>query len=220
MLKLDVTKRDAQESVEALRKRGMVPAVFYGPKEMATPVSVEEGSLKRVWRAAGETAIISLSGVGEQKETLIRDMQFHPVTGSLLHADFYVLEKGKKITISVPLEFMGSAPAEKAGAVIVKTMHEVEIDVSPAELPQHLVVDLSKLELVDDHILASDIALPSSATLITDRDEIVALAKAFQEEKEGPATPVETIITTGAAASEADAGAHKAEDKGASTKKQ
>jgi len=51
---------------------------------------------------------------GEDKDALIHDVQFHPVTGRLLHADFYVLEKGKKIKISVPLEFEGAAPAEKA----------------------------------------------------------------------------------------------------------
>ncbi len=211
MLSLEVKARDAQESLEALRAGGSVPAVFYGPKEAAAPITVDERALKRVWREAGETAIIALKGIGEQKDTLIRDVQFHPVTGTIMHVDFYVLEKGKKIQVSIPLEFVGQAPAEKAGLIIVKTIHEVEIEVAPAELPQHLTVDMTKLEKLGDHVLVSDIKLPASAHFITDSQEIVASAKEFKEEKES--TPVQTVITTGAAA--AEAGAEKGEDKSA-----
>jgi len=75
-----------------------VPAVFYGPKEASTAISVDARKLAHVWREAGETTIVTLKGLGEDKDTLIHDAQFHPVNGQLLHADFYVLEKGKKIT--------------------------------------------------------------------------------------------------------------------------
>lgn len=196
MLTLDVQARDTKEQASALRKRGLVPAVFYGPKEKSTAVAIDARALARAWKEAGETTIIALKGIGEQKETLIRDMQFDPVTGVLVHADFYVLEKGKKITISIPLHFEGSAPAEKLGAVIVKTLHEVEIEVAPAELPQHLVVDLSRLENVGDHLKVSDIKIPASAAFITDAEEIVASATAFVEEKEEITPAPETIITT------------------------
>lgn len=196
MLTLDVQTRDAKEQASALRKRGLVPAVFYGPKEASTPIAVDERALARTWREAGETTIIALKGVGDQKDTLIRDMQFDPVTGALVHVDFYVLEKGKKIRINIPLEFQGVAPAEKSGAVIVKTLHEVEIEVAPAELPQHLVVDLSKLINVGDHLSVKDISLPASASFITDAEEIVASATEFKEEKAEITPPPETIITT------------------------
>ena len=146
MLALEITARLAGKSPENLRKAGVVPAVFYGPKEGSTAISIEARKLERVWKEAGETTIITLKGIGEDKDTLIHDVQFHPVTGVLLHADFYVLEKGKKITINIPLEFEGAAPAEKAGHIITKVMHEIEIEVAPQELPQHLVVDLTKPE--------------------------------------------------------------------------
>ncbi len=196
MLTLDVQKRDAKESAAVLRSHGLLPAVFYGPKEPSTPIAVDARALKHAWREAGETTIISLKGAGEQKDTLIRDVQIHPVTGAIVHADFYVLEKGKKIRVAIPLEFIGVAPAEKSGHIVVKTMHEVEIEVLPAELPQHLAVDLSALAGVGDHILVSGIALPSSATLITDAHEIVASVKEFKEEKAEITPAPETIITT------------------------
>ncbi len=194
MLELEVKLRDANESAEILRDQGVVPAIFYGPKENSTPVSIDSLKLERIWREAGETTIVRLKGVGEEKETLFHDVQIHPVTGKLLHADFYCLERGKKIILSVPLKFVNVAPAEKAGHIIVKTLYEVEIEVSPQELPHNLPVDLSLLRDVGDHIMASQIPLPESASLITEPDEIVASVKIFEEEPEEVAPLPETEI--------------------------
>ena len=194
MITLEVKPRDAKESPEILRKRGEVPAVFYGPKEVATPISIDSLRLERLWREAGETTIVRLTGVGEEKDTLIHDVQFHPVTGKLQHADFYVIEKGKRISLKVPLEFKGQAPAEKSGHIIVKTLHEVEIEVTPQELPHSLPVDLSTLENVGDHITASRIPLPATASLVTSADEIVVSVKEFKEESVEVAPPPQTEI--------------------------
>lgn len=183
MLELAIKARDSKESGEDLRSKGAMPAVLYGPKEDSTPIAVSAKEFERLFKEAGETTIIKLTGVGEEKDTLIHDVQFHPVTDKPLHADFYVLEKGKKITINIPLEFVGTAPAEKLGHIVVKALHEVEIEVAPAELPQHLEVDISKLENVGDHVLASDIDLPKSAELKINPEEIVASVTAFVEEK-------------------------------------
>ena len=195
MLALEVKAREANDNPIQLRKRGAVPAIFYGPKEEATSIAVDALKLEKVWRQAGETTIVVLKGVGDDKDTLIHDTQFHPVTGQLLHADFYVLEKGKKIKIKVPLEFEGVAPAEKSGHIVVKALHEIEIEVAPAELPHHLTVDLTQLIDVGNHLMASDITLPPSATLITNKDEIVASVTEFKEEKEEITPAPETIIT-------------------------
>jgi large subunit ribosomal protein L25 len=196
---LDIQPRDKKLSPQNLRKQGVIPAVYYGPKESATPIAIDARRLEGIWRDAGETTIITLKGVGEEKDTLIRDVQLHPVTGKLLHVDFYVLEKGKKIQINVPLEFVGQAPAEKLGHIIVKALHEIEIEVAPAELPHSLEVDLAALENVGDHITAQQIKLPKSADLKTDPEEIVASVTEFKEEKiEEPAPAPE-----GAAAAEA-----------------
>lgn len=211
MLTLTVTAR-GKESADALRARGAVPAVFYGPKESSTPIAVDARELEHVWREAGETTIVTLKGIGEDKDTLIHDAQLHPLSGTLMHVDFYVLEKGKKIRIEVPLEFSGVAPAEKAGHIIVKTLHEVEIEVAPAELPKHLAVDLTLLTDIGSHITASQIALPPSARLLTDGSEIVASATAFVEERAEVKPAPETVILTAKPEAEA-AGAPAAEKK-------
>jgi large subunit ribosomal protein L25 len=196
MLALEVKARDDKSSSEALRAEGVIPAVLYGPKEVAASISIDARRLESIWREAGETTVITLKGVGGDKDTLIHDVQVHPVTGKILHADFYVLEKGKKIEIAVPLEFTGEAPAEKLGHILVKALHEIEIEVAPSELPHSLEVDISKLTEVGDHITAAEIKLPASATLVTHAEEIIASVTAFQEEK------AEEIVTEAVPATE------------------
>jgi large subunit ribosomal protein L25 len=166
-----------------------MPAVFYGPKEDATPITVDQRVFERLFKEAGETTLVKLKGIGEDKDTLIHDVQFHPVTDKPLHADFLVLEKGKKVTLNIPLEFVGSAPAEKLGHIVTKVLHEVEIEVAAHEIPQHLEVDISKLENVGDHITAAEIKLPASAELKTNPEEILVSITAFVEEK-----PLETEV--------------------------
>ena len=190
MIELSVVARSTNQSADSLRKSGSVPAIFYGPKEESTPITVDSRLLEKVWKDAGETTIVKLVGLGEAKDTLIHDVQVHPVTGAMLHADFYVIEKGKKVSINVPLEFVGEALAEKAGHIVVKALHEIEIEVAPAELPHHLEVDISSLENVGDHVLASQVKLPASAELITDGDEIIVSITEFVEEK-AEITPVD-----------------------------
>lgn len=212
ILSLDVQPRDMKEGNDALRKRGVIPAVLYGPKEAATSVAIDAAKFERALKQAGQTSVVTLQGVGGGKDTLIHDVQFHPVTGKPLHADFYVLEKGKKITINIPLEFEGVSPAEKAGHILVKAMHEIEIEVAPAELPKELIVDIAKLEKVGDHITASQIKLPPSASLVTNADEIVASITEFKEEKIETPAPA-AAPADGAAAPAENASAEQADAK-------
>ncbi len=215
MLDLDIQPREAKDSAASLRSNGLTPGIFYGPKEAPASIMINARKLESIWKEAGATTVITLKGVGVDKDTLIHDVQVHPVTGTVQHVDFYVLEKGKKVQLSVPLEFIGEAPAEKLGHVLIKALHEVEIEVAPSELPQHLEVDISKLENVGDHILASDVILPKSATLITNPEETIASVTAFEEYKEeeipteaAPATEVAAEVP-GEAGAEAGEGADK-----------
>jgi large subunit ribosomal protein L25 len=199
-LSLAVTERGA-EKADAVRARGEVPAVVYGHKQEPISIAVNAGELQRLWRTAGQTSVVTLTGVGAAKDTLVRDVQFHPVSGDILHVDFYALEKGKKVAVTVPLSFVGTSPAEKAGSVLVKALHEIEIDVDPTELPHELEVDVSSIAADGDHITVGQIKLPKSAELMTDAEEVVVSAVAQEEEPaevtpaaegEGETTPAET----------------------------
>lgn len=183
MLNLTIEKREG--TLEATRAAGKLAAVFYGPKAPTTPIAINEGDFARVFKQAGESSIVTLTGLGEDHDALIHDIDRDPVTGKIRHADFYVIEKGKKVTVAVPLEFIGVSPAVKdLAGNLIKVLHEIEIEAMPKDLPHSLEIDISSLATFDDQIHARDIKLPSGVTLITDADEVVVLAAAAKEEVE------------------------------------
>lgn len=185
MLELKIEERKNIGKTQELRKSGVLPAVFYGKKEKATPVSLLASDFERVYKEAGESTVIVLRGVGEPKEVLIQDVDFHPVSDLPRHIDFYVLEKGAKVQVDIPLEFTGESPAVKGlGGNLVKVLHEIKIKVAPKDLPKSLEVDISGLIDFTNKILAKDIKLPGSAELITKEDEVVALVSEVVEEIE------------------------------------
>jgi len=186
-LSLQAEKREKSGSADSLRKQGKIPAVFYGPKEASTPIALSAAEFLKVWRVAGESAVIDLEGVGETKEVLVNDIDLDPVTNVIRHVDFYVIEKGKPVQVNVPLEFIGEAPAVKElGGVLVKVLHELEIEVLPKSLPHSITVDVSSLKDFESQIHVRDVAVPSGVTVLTDADEVVALVQEAKEEPEAP----------------------------------
>jgi large subunit ribosomal protein L25 len=184
---LNVEKR-AKNGLSKLREAGMMPAVYYGRKEKSTPISILEKDFLKIWNEAGESTIISLHGAGKDVDAIIHDVGLHPVTDKPLHADFYVIEKDRKIKVDVPLEFIGEAPAEKSGLVIVKVLHEIEVESLPGNLPQHIEVDLTTLIDVESQILIKDLKLPSGVEASLDEDDVVvSVSEAREEEPETPA---------------------------------
>ena len=186
---LDVTKRTA--SAEAVRKDGKIPAVVYGPKQEPISISVDKVTLEKTVRSAGESTVINLIGLGDEIEVLIHDVAFNPAKGGVLHADFYAIEKGKEITVDIPLEFTGEAPAVKAGGVLTKVLHEVEVTCKPSALPQHIDVDVSSLDDFEKQIHVRDLVLPAGVKVSNDADEVVALVQEVKEESEEPVAPVD-----------------------------
>ena len=184
MITLTVEKREATSQLPALRAKGFIPAVFYGHKQDSTSISVKEVEFMKVWKQAGESSVINLKGEGMDHEVLIQDIDLDPVTDKVRHADFYVIEKGKKVTVNIPLEFTGVAPAVKdLGGILVKVLHELEIEAMPKDLPHNLVVDVSSLATFEDRVFAKDVVLPAGVVLLSKPDEVVASVAQAVEEK-------------------------------------
>lgn len=183
MFKLKVEKRDLKESVDALRKSGKMPAVFYGPKEASTPIKLAIVDFKKALKTAGESTVVSLEGNGIEVDVLIHAFDLDPVTDAPIHADFYAIEKGKKLSVDVPVEFIGTSPAVKdLGAVLVKVMHEVKIEALPKDLPHKLEIDLAGLVAFDSVLTVGDIKLPEGVTLKDKPEEVVASVYEPKEE--------------------------------------
>lgn len=189
MLSLNVEKRDLKARAHKVREGGKIPAIFYGPKEASTAVTVSMKDFKDVLEKAGESSVIILKEGKNEHEALIHEVDVHPVSGEPRHADFYVIEKGKKVKVHVPLVFSGVAPAVKdKGGILVKVMREIEVEAAPRDLPRELVVDISKLVELNNTIHAKDIRVPSGVDLKVSADEVVAsVSEAKEEAVEAPA---------------------------------
>src|ERR1035437_3718071 len=150
MITLKVEKRDIKENLGEIRKAGKMPAVFYGKKEVSTPIMLSYAIFEKTLKDAGESTIVNLKGTGIDVDVLIHEVDLDPVTDKPRHADFYAIEKDKKLEVKIPLEFIGVAPAVKdMGGILVKVMHEVEIEALPKDLPHKLEVDISGLTTFD-----------------------------------------------------------------------
>jgi large subunit ribosomal protein L25 len=188
MLSLTVAKRDTKVSPANIRKTKQMPAVYYGPKQASTSISIPLADFKKVWKQAGESSVIILKDGKEEHEALIHEIDLHPVTSEPRHADFYVIEKGKKVTVAVQLVFSGVSPAVKdLGGILVKVLREIEVEAAPRDLPREIVIDISKLVLLNDTIHVKEVTAPAGVTFKTAPDEVVAsVAEAKEEVVEAP----------------------------------
>ncbi|MEI6863815.1 MAG: 50S ribosomal protein L25 [Candidatus Adlerbacteria bacterium] len=201
-MQLTIEKRDITKKAKALREAGVLPAVVYGRSEESTPISINRKDFEKLFKTAGSSTVITLTGVGEDKDALIHDVSFHAVSGAPLHADFYAIEKGQTVTVSVPFEFDGVSPAVKElGGILVKVMHELEMEVLPKDLPSSIRVDISKLTDLDSQIKIKDLDIPKSAVISVDVEEVVAMVDTAKEETEESApmdlSAIETSVERG-----------------------
>jgi len=191
MITLEAELRDVKVNPKMIRKGGKIPAVFYGPGQSSTPISVPKLTFEKAYAEAGESSIISLKTPKGTLDALIHDVERDPVLGDPVHADFYVVAKDRVIEVDVPIEFIGVAPAEKLGGIVMKVIHELRIEALPAKLPQHITVDLGKLETLESHISVGDLSIPEGVEVLVPATEMVAVVTLPQEEKEEVAAPVD-----------------------------
>jgi large subunit ribosomal protein L25 len=186
MITLAVEKRASEGAkAPALIRAGSIPAVVYGPHHESTSLVLPAVPFEKVLKEAGEASIVMLLGLGgEPVPTLIHEVDLDPLTNRPRHVDFYAVTKGEKIEVAIPLVFVGESTAVKAGANLVKVLHEVEIEADPMGLPHDIKVDLSLLKVLNDQIHVRDLIIPADVTLVTNPDDVIAIAQEVTVEKE------------------------------------
>jgi large subunit ribosomal protein L25 len=175
-----------------LRQAGQIPAVIYGhgrePKSLAVNAREVDRLLSQF--AAGSTVIeLAIEGAGVSK-TLIREIQRHPVRRNILHLDFQELVAGEKITVSIPLRFVGTAEGVRnSGGILEETMHVVHLRVDPSVIPGHIDVDVNSLT-IGHSIHVSDLVLPAGVAILDDPGATVCVCAAPKTVEEAPAAVV------------------------------
>lgn len=170
-----------------LRAGGRAPAVVYGQGEEALLLTVDSLETMNLFNHISvENTVVELRVEGEKEpiQTLVREVQLHPFRSELIHVDFYKVQKGVEVEVTVPLHVHGDAPGVKMqGGILQQVVHDLPVRSIPSEIPEELTVDVSGLE-IGDQILAGQLEIPEGVTLLLDDDHLVVLVSAPRAEEE------------------------------------
>jgi len=194
------TRTQMQKATKLLRAEGIIPAQVYGHGTEPRSVQVRALDFQKAYRSAGESTLVRLIVDGQEPlSVLIQQVQHHPLHEQIVHVDFYKVNLKEKTTAEIPLVFEGESKAVKElSGVLVKSLDHVEVECLPTDLVHELIVDISKLSTFEDAITVADIVVPSTITILTKLEEVVATVQPPISEAELKALdekPVEAVET-------------------------
>ena len=175
-----------------LRQSGQVPAIIYGHSRQPQSLAIDTRELEKLLeRVSAASTVIELSIDGRSARTLIREIQRHPVKRSILHVDFQELVAGEKVTVSIPLVFIGSSEGVREGGILDQVMHELRIRVDPSNIPNHVDVDVTPL-VIGHSIHVRELNIPTGVEVLDDEDATVCTVSAPRA-SETPAAGVAVV---------------------------
>lgn len=183
------------KQVKKLRQSESVPAVIYGNKRETESLSLNAKEFFKIFTEAGESTLIDVTIENEQPvKVLIHDVQFHPVTDRILHADLLQVDMTKKIETEINLKFTGTSPAvAELGGILVTSIESVEVSCLPGDLVHEIEVDLSNLKTFEDRVYIRDISVPQGITILDKPDAVVAVVTPPRSEEELKALDSEVV---------------------------
>ena len=178
-----------------LRAAGRVPAVVYGHAREPQALSLTTRELEKLLStiSTGST-VVELTLGGATTKTLIREVQRHPFKKQILHVDFQELVAGEKVSVEIPLVFVGVPEGVRlSGAILEQILHSIEVLVDPSNIPNHIDVDVTNLAM--GHSLhVRELTLPAGLEVLSEEDATVcAVAAPRAAVEETPAEGVEVI---------------------------
>jgi large subunit ribosomal protein L25 len=156
------------------RAEGFVPAVLYGRGLDAFPLAVEAKAMQQALHTeAGTNVLVNLQVDGKRFLAMPREVQRHPIRGTLLHVDFVNIARDVAISADVPVHLVGDAHGVKMGGLIEHHLWEVSIEALPSRIPPAIEVDISDLD-IGQHLRVEDLPVPEGVQILTPSEEIVA----------------------------------------------
>ncbi len=200
---LKATRRDVTgKQVNAMRRAGKLPAVIYGRRTEPVNITLDAHAAALALSKVGSSSLMTIDVDGKEYPVLVRERQRNYIKDTLLHVDFLAVSLTEKLRAEVRIELTGVSPAVKdSDAVLVTGLHTLSVECLPADLPDHVTVDIGSLAKVGDSIHVRDISLGDKVEILDDGDEMIINATYAKIEVEAPVAAVE-----GAVAVEAEGG--------------
>lgn len=189
--KLNAQLREKGEKLSA----DQIPAVLYGNGIDNSILKVKKNEFEKIFSKAGESNLIDLEFESVKTKVLVKDTQKDVIKNTVSHIDFYQVNMEEKLTTEIPLEYIGESKAVKSlNAMLVKDFDSIEVMCLPADLVDHIDIDISNLSDYDDSIRLSDIVLPKGIELVTDQLEtIIAAVREPRKIEEEPVVVKEEV---------------------------
>lgn len=166
-LRENVGKKDAK----ALRAKGLVPCVIYGNKIEQVKFATEAKSFKKILYTP-ETLIIDFEINGKVYHTILQDIQYHPVTDEVLHADFLDVNEDNPITVMLPIRTTGTSPGVMRGGRLIINLPKLKVRGYVNDLPDNVVVNVSQLQM-NQSIKVKDLSLENTTVLVAENTIVV-----------------------------------------------
>jgi len=199
-LTLAVEKREVfGKKLPRLRKTGVIPGNIFGPDFKSQSISVANKDFYNVYKIAKETGVIYVDLNKEEVPVLIKNLQFHPVSGKLLHIDFRKIDLKKKIETAVPVKLSNVSEAvTQKGGVLLTLSETLNVEALPQDIPQHIEVDISVLKEIPQEIKVKDLKTSDKYVIKEEPEKVVTSVVAHKEESivaETTATAAPEVIT-------------------------
>lgn len=182
------------KKVKNLRAEGIVPATVYGKGFDPVSVQLDYKTFEQTYQRAGKTSLITLN-IPEQstQAVFIQDIQRHPVTKNILHADFRVVDLQVEITTEVSIHLVGESPlVERGDASLNHGIQALEVRALPSNIPHHIEIDISTLESFDTSICVRDLPAVSGYAIVTSDDTMIVSLTQTKSSLAEEATQAET----------------------------
>jgi len=190
-LNVEVRDETGKNKVGALRNQGLIPGIFYGQKKRPIAIRIKETDLRTL--LSQDHSIISLKlDTGKSLKSIIREIQYHPVSNSILHIDFMGVKLTEKIKSEVSIVLTGTPVGVKDdGGILEHMLRDIEIEALPLDIPPHIEVDVSQLN-VGDSLHVDDLQL-EKIKILTKEDTTIASVMAPRKEEEVPVEVEEMV---------------------------
>ncbi len=213
-IEVSIRNTNTKGEVNALRSKGIVPAIIYGGQEQNQKISISKKKIiTLIDKENFLSNIITLNIEGNSQDVLPREIKFDIITDEPTHVDFLRIVKGAKIALEIPVKFINSekSPGLKRGGVLNIVRRKVELKCPAENIPDELVVDLENKDIGESFKISS-IKLPEGVTpTIQGRDFVVATLAAPTVFKE-PEKPVEETAESAEGAESTEAGTEETEE--------
>jgi large subunit ribosomal protein L25 len=197
VLTAEIREGVGKGKAKKLRSKGLIPAIFYGPRAETVPLVIDSKELtKALQTEAGENVLIDLDirkgSKADRKVVMLKDIQIDPLQRVTLHTDFYEVTMDELVTVEVPVHLVGKPEGTKVGGILEQVRRVIQVQCLPGDIPKSIDVDVSALK-IGDSIHVQEITAEKVKIISETNFTIATVVPPVVEEKVAEAVAPEAV---------------------------